>query len=98
MPKIDLRPATIDDARFLFRLRNDPVTRANSFRNDPIRFADHRAWLVARLADPSRRVRLWIATLAQGERVVRVGQVRFDCDRRSSRAEISIALAASFRG
>src|SRR5205814_1650629 len=37
-------------------------------------------------------------TLARGERVVRVGQVRFDCDRRSGRAEISISLAPSFRG
>ena len=86
------------DARFLFRLRNDPAVQANSFRSGVIAFADHRAWLDARLGDPAHRVRLFVVTVLRGEREVRIGQVRFDCERHSSKAEISISLAPSFRG
>jgi len=92
------RPATLADARFLFRLRNDPVTRQSSFQAGRLRFSDHRAWLEARLSDPARRVRLWIALLVRPDgAALRIGQVRFDCDVRN-RAEISIALAPRFRG
>ncbi len=95
---IGLRPASLSDARFLFRLRNDPVTRQSSFQTAPLRFTDHRVWLAARLSDPERRVRIWIALLSRPDRSpVRMGQVRFDCDEQG-RAEISIALAPRFRG
>jgi RimJ/RimL family protein N-acetyltransferase len=87
------------DARFLFRLRNDPVIRQNSFQQGQLRFADHRAWLEARLTDPKRRVRFWIALfVSPGRAPVPMGQVRFDRDGHPGRAEISIALAAAFRG
>ncbi len=86
------------DARFLYELRNDPTTRANSFQTGEIRFADHRAWLLSRLADPERKVRLFVAIIElAGRRPVPIGQVRFDSDRRD-RVEMSIALAARFRG
>src|SRR4051794_4536880 len=97
--QLRLRPATLSDARFLFRLRNDPVTRASSFRTGELRFAEHLAWLTARLADRERRVRLWIALLVRpGRAAIAIGQVRFDCEPHVGRAEISIALAARFRG
>jgi RimJ/RimL family protein N-acetyltransferase len=87
------------DARFLYRLRNDPVTRQSSFQQGQLRFADHRAWLEARLTDPERRVRFWIALfVSPGRAAVPMGQVRFDQDGHRGRAEISIALAAAFRG
>jgi RimJ/RimL family protein N-acetyltransferase len=97
-PRIALRAATLADARFFFGLRNDPTLRANSFRSGVIAFADHRAWLGGRLGDPERRVRLFVVTAPRGEREVRMGQIRFDCDLRSRRAEISISLVPSFRG
>jgi len=97
--RLRLRAATLDDARFLFRLRNDAATRASSFHTGELRFADHRAWLSARLGDPERRTRLFVAlVVGSGERPLPVGQVRFDYDGRARRAEISIALAARFRG
>jgi RimJ/RimL family protein N-acetyltransferase len=87
------------DARFLYELRNDPTTRANSFQTGEIKFVDHRAWLSARLADSERKVRLFVATMERaGRRPVPIGQVRFDCDGRHDRVEVSIALAARFRG
>jgi RimJ/RimL family protein N-acetyltransferase len=96
---IRIRSATLADARFLFRLRNDPVTRQNSFQQRKLEFSDHRAWLRARLADPKRRVTLFIASVAgPGGATVPIGLVRFDGAERSNRAEISIALAARFRG
>jgi RimJ/RimL family protein N-acetyltransferase len=97
--QLRLRPATMDDARFLFRVRNDPVTRKNSFRQNELRYSDHRAWLASKLEDPKRRVRLFVALLVKGRGELEpIGQVRFDCDQRLARAEISIALAARFRG
>ena len=96
---IRLRRATLDDARFLFRLRNDPVTRQNSFQQGKLEFASHQAWLKARLADPGRRVKLFIASVPEtGGTAVPIGLVRFDGDERSKCAEISIALAPRFRG
>ena len=96
--RIELRPAALADARFLFRLRNDPVTRQSSFQTAPLKFSDHRGWLAARLSDPERKVRLWIALMVgPGRAPVRMGQVRFDCGARG-RVEISIALAPRFRG
>jgi RimJ/RimL family protein N-acetyltransferase len=87
------------DARFLFRLRNDPTTRANSFSTGLIAFADHRAWLAARLSDPRRRVRLFVAMLTRPDRdVVPIGQVRFDFDGQAGRVEMSVAIARAFRG
>jgi RimJ/RimL family protein N-acetyltransferase len=97
--QLRLRAATMADAKFLFRLRNDPTTRANSFSTSEIAFADHRAWLSTRLADPLRRVRLFVAvTVGQDLEEVPIGQVRFDFDGHPDRAEMSIALARSFRG
>ncbi len=91
-PKLRLRAATLSDARFLFRLRNDPVTRAASFRSDEIRFADHVDWLTARLRDPRRTTRLFVVLLGDDA----VGQVRFDHEDRHD--EISVALVAGARG
>jgi UDP-2,4-diacetamido-2,4,6-trideoxy-beta-L-altropyranose hydrolase len=51
--KIDLRPATLDDADLLLRWQADPNTRRfarNSAVPDP---ATHRAWVHARLGDPA---------------------------------------------
>ncbi|MBI4512453.1 MAG: GNAT family N-acetyltransferase [Deltaproteobacteria bacterium] len=94
-PTLRLRLATLDDARFLHRLRNDPVTRASSFHTEPIPYREHVAWLAKRLADPEKRVRLYVAMDGNG---ALLGQVRFDKDPKDpTRAEISIAVLPRFR-
>ena len=92
--RVQVRPATLADARFLFELRNDPVTRAASFRQGELRYRDHVAWLTSRLAQPERGTRVYVALL--GKR--RVGQVRFDVAVPNVREEIAIAVARSQRG
>ena len=58
---IKIRPAKIDDAGFLFRLRNDPVTRDNSYTTDPVSMPDHMRWLDWNLKD--QFVKLYISTI-----------------------------------
>ena len=53
-----LRPATAADARLLFEWANDPTTRAQSFRTEPIAWESHVAWFERVLADPARV--LWL--------------------------------------
>ena len=48
-----LRPATIDDAKILFRWRNDDLTRLQSVNRSEISWDEHRAWVAAKLADES---------------------------------------------
>lgn len=84
---LTFRPATDADARFLFDLRNDPVTRAMSKRTDQVPWENHLRWLSGRLASPKGR--LWIATV--GGRPA--GQFRYDED-----DLVSLAVAPEFRG
>jgi RimJ/RimL family protein N-acetyltransferase len=85
-----LREATMDDAELLFGWANDPVTRAASFRPQPIAWPEHRSWLEARVADAG-------TLLFVAERGAPVGQVRFD--RESDEvAVISVSVAPAARG
>ena len=58
---IHIRLATLDDAGFLLRLRNDPETRLNSHNTDPVEEAGHVVWLERNLKDP--QVKIYIAAL-----------------------------------
>ncbi len=53
---IRLRPASYDDARFLFDLRNDPQSRQASLSQDEVSFKAHCQWLKASLVNPARRI------------------------------------------
>jgi RimJ/RimL family protein N-acetyltransferase len=89
-PTLVLRPAGISDARLLWEWRNDPVVRANSFQSEPVAWKTHLAWLTRKLASPN--CRLWIAECGG----LPVGQVRYDRD--GALAEVSLSVAAPFRG
>ena len=54
-----LRLATLDDADFLLRLRNDPDTRGQSLHSDPITATEHLAYLTSHLG--AQNCRLYIA-------------------------------------
>lgn len=85
-----LRRATARDARFLFDLANDPLTRAMSFSTDPIPWDTHVAWLDRVLADSDRR--LWVGEL-DGEPVA-MGRL----DAIDGQEVVSVALAPAHRG
>ncbi len=54
-PVVQLRAATMADARRLFDWRNDPDARAMSFSTSEISFENHLVWLSDLLADPLRQ-------------------------------------------
>lgn len=88
-----LRPAHADDAARLFAWANDPVARAVSFRDAPIAWETHVAWLSAALADPRRR--LYVAE--QGGAAV--GTARLDRDASDAHvAVVSLNVAPEARG
>jgi UDP-2,4-diacetamido-2,4,6-trideoxy-beta-L-altropyranose hydrolase len=81
---IELRAASLDDARNLFEWRNDPSVRAVSRTAEVIDWDTHRTWLTSVLNTPGR-------ALLIGERGgAAVGVVRFDVQ--GADAEISIYL------
>lgn len=69
-----LRPFQADDARILFRWKNDPVTRANSGSTAEVPWEGHSKWFSSVLADPGSKV-FRIAQLPDGSPVglVRTG-------------------------
>lgn len=82
-----LRPATMDDAQFLFDVRNDPETRRQSFTSAPLNYDAHCAWLTIQLRSVSH---IWIAEIA-GEKV---GYLRY---LPSFPPELSYAVAPQWR-
>lgn len=87
---MELREATIDDARLLFEWASDTEVRRMAFTQGPIRWEDHRAWLSRKLLDPGTRI--YVAQDASG---LPIGQIRFDIN--GSDAEIDVHLAKVFR-
>ena len=86
---------TTEDAGFLFRLRNDPVTRENSFHKEEIPWEEHLAWFSRMMEDPDR-VQLILMCNEQP-----AGQLRLDRSKDESghvSAEISYAVSPELRG
>jgi UDP-2,4-diacetamido-2,4,6-trideoxy-beta-L-altropyranose hydrolase len=69
---LQLRPATVDDARLLHGWRNHPAVRTVSATQEPIAFGAHQRWLQAVLANPAR----WLFVACVGQ--LPVGSIRFD--------------------
>ena len=89
---ITLRPAQADDVDLWFRWANDPVTRAASFRSDPIKYEDHIVWFQESLTRPGRHLLL---AMASGQTVA---VLRFDREDDKSLAVISINVDPQARG
>ncbi len=70
--RLQLRPATADDALLLYGWRNHPDVRAVSTTQDPIDFDAHQRWLHAVLVNPAR----WLFVAQVGK--LPVGSIRFD--------------------
>lgn len=81
--RLQLRPATVGDARLLHAWRNHPAVRAVSGTQAPIDFDAHERWLQAVLANPAR----WLFVAQVGR--LPVGSIRFD---RVDGAECEVSL------
>lgn len=68
-----LRPARMEDARFLFELSNDPLVRRNSANSKPIEWEGHVKWLARMLESPD--CIFYVVTSPEGEPI---GQCRFN--------------------
>ena len=91
---VTLRLATLADAAFLLRWRNDPLTRANSLSPEAITPEQHAAWLAATLASGTRYLYVAEASFTEA-----IGTVRLDrLDRPTPTAEVSITVAPEHRG
>jgi len=88
---LSLRPAAQADATLLWQWRNDDHARAMSRQPGVVPWETHVAWLARRLADGDAMLLIGV----QGDQPV--GVVRFD-RRADGVAEVSIAIAADFRG
>ena len=88
---LSLRPAALADATLLWQWRNDGLTRAMSRQPDVVPWETHVAWLTKRLADRDAMLLIGL----QGHQSI--GVVRFE-RRADGAAEVSIAIAADFRG
>ncbi len=88
---VALRPANREDCLLLWELRNDPETRAASFKTDPIPFEDHQRWFEAKL--DSAEIRIFIVQEPSGRGI---GYVRFNLEKES--AEVSVSIEPGARG
>lgn len=90
--KIEFLKATKKDCEFLFKLRNDPIVRANSINSEKINFEDHKGWFFKNIKNPTRKI--FVVMLNN----TRIGQIRFDEENSFKSAEISISISQKNRG
>ncbi|MHC4179218.1 MAG: UDP-2,4-diacetamido-2,4,6-trideoxy-beta-L-altropyranose hydrolase [Planctomycetota bacterium] len=89
--EVKLRPAAVEDAMPLWRLRNDPaVRRASLGATDPVPLKSHLRWFKRRLASPGSCI--WVLDFHG----VILAQIRYDRTDAAA-AEISISVATAFR-
>jgi RimJ/RimL family protein N-acetyltransferase len=88
---LSLRLAALADATRLWHWRNDGHTRAMSRHPDVIPWEAHVAWLSKRLADGDAMLLIGLQACQP------IGVVRFE-RRADGAAEVSITIAADFRG
>ena len=88
---LDVRPATLEDARSLWEWRNDPATRAGSRSSAEVPWSDHLRWLTTSLTRTDRL--LLMVEDPEGA----VGTVRWDL-LGEGEWEVSITVAPQRRG
>ena len=96
MGEVRLRPATIADAQLLFAWRNDPLTRTQSIRTQPVEWESHLAWLAASLQNPDRQLFIAEQALPVEQATDVLGTVR--ADKMDEEYELSWTVAPEQRG
>ncbi len=92
-----LRPATLDDAAFLFALRTDPVVVEASNGTPPASLDHQMLWLEKTIVSPDRMLFVIEATVGDPPPTP-LGQCRLDLMDYGHAAEVSIALRKESRG
>lgn len=69
---LSVRRADVGDAELLWRWRNDPLVRQNSFNTQHIPWADHELWFAGRVTSPDSRI------YVLEERDTPVAQIRYE--------------------
>jgi RimJ/RimL family protein N-acetyltransferase len=87
---MELRKATLKDARETFEWAQDPLVRLNSFNSQPIIWENHLEWFTSRLSSTSNY------TLLAIENTDNIGLLRFDL--KNDVYLIGITVNADFRG
>lgn len=87
---IFFRKANQDDCDLLYRWANDDVVRANSFRQDKIKYEDHVNWFRNKMA--SKDSIIYICSVENKP----VAQVRIDID--GNEGCINYSVAETYRG
>lgn len=90
--RLTARMARPHDARAIWEWRNDPVTRQNSLRTEPIAWKDHCEWFRQHLASPTTR--LYVVEDQGGRPVAQVRYERLNHDL----ADVHITVAPGDRG
>ncbi|MBK8505400.1 MAG: UDP-2,4-diacetamido-2,4,6-trideoxy-beta-L-altropyranose hydrolase [Saprospiraceae bacterium] len=82
--------ASIDDLQLYLKWANDPLTRSQSFNQDPIPYESHRKWFLKKILNPDSI--LYLCLLGNTP----IGQIRFELD--DNRATINYSIDAQYRG
>ncbi len=93
--KYFLRNVTKKDAKILFYWTNDPVTRENSFRTQPVLWEEHINWLDKKIKDKE------CLFLIMSDGTMNYGTIRIDCREEKNgkkQAVISFSVAPEHRG
>ncbi len=90
---LKLRRACQADESLLLQWVNDPDVRKQSFHQDVVREHEHAQWFSEKLKESD-----CIIFIAEDERALPVGQVRFEVNRKRAEAFIDISLDRSLRG
>jgi RimJ/RimL family protein N-acetyltransferase len=91
MPKLQLRPAMLEDAKMVFAWRNDPFILARGSSQRAVEWDEHLKWFEETVHDGSRK--MFIVLLDDNP----VGQVRFDRTDEHT-CEVSIYLLPAYTG
>lgn len=85
---MQIRKACLEDAQFLFELRNEKSNRLMFANTKPVKWEDHIAWLTGKLKTPD-----FSLFIILDEQDNRLGQFRID-----SMGEVSVSIADHFKG
>ena len=91
MKKVEVRLATKSDSRYIFKWRNDDLTRKMFRSPERVRWDEHTNWFVSTLSNPNRCL-----LMCETEKGEPIAVVRFDIE--NNCAELSINLSPLKRG
>ncbi|MFD1316090.1 GNAT family N-acetyltransferase [Namhaeicola litoreus] len=87
---LDIRRATKDDLKFVFKLSNENSVRENSFNSKPIQYENHNEWFFNQLQD--KNILFYILEFKK----ISIGQIRYNLN--ENNAIIGISISEKFRG